>query len=385
MEGRCCMNIAITIVFMVVIGAVIGGFTNSLAIKMLFRPYRALYIGKWRVPFTPGLIPKRRDELAEQMGKMVVDHLLTPESIQKKFLNEQFQKDMIKVAQTELDPLLRSELTLAQVSERLGFKHLETSTTEKLSLFIHNKYEEVMPRFREKPIKDVLPKELQEKLSEKIPDISEYILVKGKDYFNSAEGQLRVERMINDFVRERSGMLGNMLQMFLGNVNLTEKIRPEILKFLENEGTKDLITTLLSKEWEKLLNKKTEEFEEQLGKEQLLQLINQTVKKLLKIDQLVQKPISELLESNRENIINDFVPAGLRLVFDWTTGRMETILERLHLAEIVKEQVETFSVERLEEMVLSISRSELKMITYLGALLGGVIGLFQGIVVLFIG
>ncbi|MCM3602260.1 DUF445 family protein [Robertmurraya korlensis] len=379
------MNIAITIVFMVVIGAVIGGFTNSLAIKMLFRPYRALYIGKWRVPFTPGLIPKRRDELAEQMGKMVVDHLLTPESIQKKFLNEQFQKDMIKVAQTELDPLLRSELTLAQVSERLGFKHLETSTTEKLSLFIHNKYEEVMPRFREKPIKDVLPKELQEKLSEKIPDISEYILVKGKDYFNSAEGQLRVERMINDFVRERSGMLGNMLQMFLGNVNLTEKIRPEILKFLENEGTKDLITTLLSKEWEKLLNKKTEEFEEQLGKEQLLQLINQTVKKLLKIDQLVQKPISELLESNRENIINDFVPAGLRLVFDWTTGRMETILERLHLAEIVKEQVETFSVERLEEMVLSISRSELKMITYLGALLGGVIGLFQGIVVLFIG
>lgn len=369
---------------MVVIGAVIGGFTNSLAIKMLFRPYRALYIGKWRVPFTPGLIPKRRDELAEQMGKMVVDHLLTPESIQKKFLNEQFQKDMIKVAQTELDQLLRSELTLAQVFERLGFKNIEISATEKLSLFIHNKYEEVMPRFRVKPIKDVLPEELQEKLSEKIPVISEYILLKGKDYFNSAEGQLRVERMINDFVRERSGMLGNMLQMFLGNVNLTEKIRPEILKFLENEGTKDLITTLFSKEWEKLLNKKTEEFEEQLGKDQLLQLINQTVKKLIKVDQLLQKPISELLENNREYIINDFVPAGLGLVFDWTIGRMETILERLHLAEIVKEQVETFSVERLEEMVLSISRSELKMITYLGALLGGVIGLFQGIVVLFI-
>ncbi len=385
MEGRCCMNVAITIIFMVVIGAVIGGFTNSLAIKMLFRPYRALYIGKWRVPFTPGLIPKRRDELAKQMGKMVVDHLLTPESIQKKFLNEQFQKDMITVAQTELDQLLRSELTLAQVFERLGFKHIETSASEKMTLFIHNKYEEVMPRFREKPIKDVLPKELQEKLSEKIPVISEYILLKGKDYFNSAEGQLRVEKMINDFVRERSGMLGNMLQMFLGNVNLTEKIRPEILKFLENEGTKDLITTLLSKEWEKLLNKKTEEFEEQLGKEQLLQLINQTVKKLVKMDQLIQKPISELLENNREDIINDFVPAGLRLVFDWTTGRMETILERLHLAEIVKEQVETFSVERLEEMVLSISRSELTMITYLGALLGGVIGLFQGIVVLFIG
>ncbi len=385
MEGRCCMNIAITIAFMVVIGAVIGGFTNSLAIKMLFRPYRALYIGKWRVPFTPGLIPKRRGELAEQMGKMVVEHLLTPESIQKKFLNEQFQKDMIVVAQTELNHLLRSKITLAQAFERLGYDQVETNASDKLSVFIHNKYEEVMASFRERPIKDVLPIELQEKLSQKIPDISAYILLKGKDYFNSTEGQMRVERMINDFVRERSGMLGNMLQMFLGNVNLSEKIRPEILKFLDNEGTKDLITTLLLREWDKLLDKKTEEFEEQLGKEQLLQMINQTVKKFVKIDQLIQKPISELLEDHREDIINEFVPAGLKLAFGWFTGRIEGLLERLHLAEIVKDQVETFSVERLEEMVLSISRSELKMITYLGALLGGVIGLFQGVVVLFIG
>ncbi|SIC32620.1 Protein of uncharacterised function (DUF445) [Mycobacteroides abscessus subsp. abscessus] len=41
-------------------------------------------------------------------------------------------------------------------------------------------------------------------------------------------------------------------------------------------------------------------------------------------------------------------------------------------------------MERLEEMVLSISRRELKMITYLGALLGGIIGLLQGFLVLFI-
>jgi uncharacterized membrane protein YheB (UPF0754 family) len=35
-------------------------------------------------------------------------------------------------------------------------------------------------------------------------------------------------------------------------------------------------------------------------------------------------------------------------------------------------------------MVLSVSKKELKMITYLGALLGGLIGLFQGIFVLFV-
>ena len=59
------------------------GYTNHLAIKMLFRPHRPIYIGKFQVPFTPGLIPKRRDELAVQLGKMVVEHLLTPEGIGK--------------------------------------------------------------------------------------------------------------------------------------------------------------------------------------------------------------------------------------------------------------------------------------------------------------
>jgi len=45
----------------------------------------------------------------------------------------------------------------------------------------------------------------------------------------------------------------------------------------------------------------------------------------------------------------------------------------------VRTEVETFSVERLEEMILSISRREFKMITYLGALLGGIIGIFQAL------
>jgi uncharacterized membrane protein YheB (UPF0754 family) len=35
--------------------------------------------------------------------------------------------------------------------------------------------------------------------------------------------------------------------------------------------------------------------------------------------------------------------------------------------------------------VLGISRREFKMITYLGALLGGMIGMLQGIIVLFFG
>ncbi len=43
-----------------VVAGIIGYVTNALAIKMLFRPYRAVYIGRFHVPFTPGIIPSQR-------------------------------------------------------------------------------------------------------------------------------------------------------------------------------------------------------------------------------------------------------------------------------------------------------------------------------------
>ncbi len=48
-----------------IVGAIIGYTTNWLAIKMLFKPpHEAKYIGKLKVPFTPGLIPRERERIA---------------------------------------------------------------------------------------------------------------------------------------------------------------------------------------------------------------------------------------------------------------------------------------------------------------------------------
>lgn len=64
-------------------GGIIGYFTNDIAIKMLFRPYRAIYIGGRRVPFTPGLIPRNQERLAKNISKTIMGSLLTPEELQK--------------------------------------------------------------------------------------------------------------------------------------------------------------------------------------------------------------------------------------------------------------------------------------------------------------
>ncbi|AMA08831.1 MULTISPECIES: DUF445 domain-containing protein [Cyanophyceae] len=66
-----------------VAGTVIGYFTNDIAINMLFRPYKAIYLGDRRLPFTPGLIPANQDRLARNISRIIMGSLLTPEEIQK--------------------------------------------------------------------------------------------------------------------------------------------------------------------------------------------------------------------------------------------------------------------------------------------------------------
>ncbi|MBE6690473.1 MAG: DUF445 family protein [Ruminococcaceae bacterium] len=78
-----------------VIGAVIGLFTNFLAVKMLFRPYKPIYIGKLRIPFTPGIIPGRQKALGKALGKAVSESLVRKEDLKKALLSDAFSDTVV--------------------------------------------------------------------------------------------------------------------------------------------------------------------------------------------------------------------------------------------------------------------------------------------------
>ena len=83
------MDIFLHYILPPLVGAAIGYITNWIAVKMLFRPLYPKYIGKWRLPFTPGIIPRRKDALAKAIGRAVGEELLTKEDIQKAFCGEE--------------------------------------------------------------------------------------------------------------------------------------------------------------------------------------------------------------------------------------------------------------------------------------------------------
>ncbi len=66
-----------------VVGAAIGWITNDIAIRMLFRPLRAVRVFGARLPFTPGIIPKERHGLAVSIGRMVSRELITEEALRR--------------------------------------------------------------------------------------------------------------------------------------------------------------------------------------------------------------------------------------------------------------------------------------------------------------
>jgi hypothetical protein len=90
-------------------GAIIGYFTNWLAIKMLFRPLKPVYLGRVKLPFTPGILPRERERLAESVGDTVSRELLTPK-VFKARLGEPALRDKVEVSvRGAVDQLLAND------------------------------------------------------------------------------------------------------------------------------------------------------------------------------------------------------------------------------------------------------------------------------------
>ncbi|UHJ49743.1 DUF445 domain-containing protein [Bacillus paranthracis] len=377
------MNIWLSMLTTTGLGAIIGGFTNHLAIKMLFRPHRPMYIGKFQVPFTPGLIPKRRDELAVQLGKMVVEHLLTPEGIGKKLTNEEFQKGLIHWAQVEVDKVITNEQSLRHMLEKWDVAHVEKEATEKIEQVIIEKIQAFLEDYYTYTWEQALPHSVHEKIENAIPNVSAFILKRAIHFFESEEGKSRLSKMIDDFFASR-GTLLNLVGMFLGNVSVVDRVQPEVIKFLGQDGTKQLLTDVLQKEWKKLKGRDVKEVETFVEKEMIVSSILSAVKVEETVSKFLNQSMQQVCEPVRETIMEKVVPSAVTKGLKWGAENVASILNNLHLAEIVQQEVSTFSTERLEDLVLSITKNELKMITYLGALLGGMIGIVQGLLLLFL-
>jgi uncharacterized membrane protein YheB (UPF0754 family) len=115
------------------VGALIGYITNYIAVRMLFRPLEPVYIGRHRLPFTPGIVPRRKDELAVILGGAVVDRFFGADDLEEIFTSDYLTKAFAEgIADVFTSDESLKELTASIRREHSLTHHQEQDETDRL-------------------------------------------------------------------------------------------------------------------------------------------------------------------------------------------------------------------------------------------------------------
>ncbi|MCR4404215.1 MAG: DUF445 domain-containing protein [Candidatus Acetothermia bacterium] len=188
--------------------ALVGYLTNWVAIRMLFRPHCEKRLFGVRVPFTPGLIPRKRAALAESIGLAVSEHLLTGEALAAQFAARQVTAKLGEIVHDHFQRLLARQLgSLASlIPDQLKeeWDHLLASLRERLDRWLSSVLEgpELGQLLEERvaaSLDEALARPLGEFLSEELLDS---LAVRLGELLTEVAGEEDFARQVRDFLRE---------------------------------------------------------------------------------------------------------------------------------------------------------------------------------------
>ena len=178
------------------IGMIIGYFTNWLAVKMLFRPRRAKYIAGRRLPFTPGVIPRGKERIAESMRDIINDQLLTEEAVKQHLASEEIAGSIRRAVRASVKDLFSDSRTwkqyLSGVAGEERFERISRQSEDLLTEKIFHKIQDMHPG---KIAADMVSEKIDAALADSFL---------GKMFGGSVTANLSqaVEKTVNDYVRE---------------------------------------------------------------------------------------------------------------------------------------------------------------------------------------
>ena len=283
----------------ILVGALIGYCTNYIAIKMLFKPKKAIKIGSVKLPFTPGIIPKNQPRIAKAVGEAVGDKLFTCDDIKG---------------------VLQSEEIKSNITGTL----MELVTTD-------NSIEDI--------IKDNIGEQEYEKVTDKIYDV---VCDKIEEGIKEADIASIIEAAGKDAILEK--VQGTMFAMFV------------------NE---DLIQSIMGP-----MKKAIDKYVDEHGQEKIVPIVAKYVESIEK------KTPDEVLES--VGISTDMIEKAVTELYDgFITDKMDEIVRKINISDIVEQKLNEMDVDEIEELVMSVMKNELQAVINLGALIGAIIGIIN--------
>lgn len=287
-----------------VIGAVIGYFTNDLAIRMLFRPHYPHYLFGWQLPFTPGLIPKEKNRLAVSVAEAIKENLLNKETVEKNLLSE----DMLAKISEGVDSFFAKQSENQESVRQFASRFFSSETVDQMAV----------------SVSDDFSKKVALKITES--DLAGTISHKVVEY---------------------------VMQKVSSNMGLFGVFGSALAEPAEN---------LLSKHLDVILKENAGEIVHNMVGSQVEGFLDTSMSKLFKDKNETRSQVKDMILSAYKSMVTDHLPK---------------VMETIDLKKIVEERIKEMDVEEMEKLILQVMKKELRAIVWLGALLGGVIGLFN--------
>ncbi len=395
-------------------GGIIGYFTNDLAIKMLFRPYRPIYLGKRQLPFTPGLIPRNQERLAKRVADTIMGSLLTPTELQR------LAKRLLHTERVEAAILWLLNLALDQVRS-----DKQQKTAHILAGILRDLIGESLPRmlkvlarrkdFLEAQLNHVFDQILLEfRLDqEQARKLSEWILkvVLPPDILRQAVIDFLTDRNIQiideDFREKSSGTYWVVANLFglrnalirlrsfcldekeATNARIEELIvalgtRDRLREWLQNVSLQNLPLSTV-RQLRKTMRDSVRAYIQE-GGAGFIQGLNQSID-WEKVSVLIVNRLREsaIMTTSLTMISKELALVIERYLEEDLEKIMTEVIPILSIDEVIVERVNATSPKDMEITIQTLVKSELQAIVNLGGILGVMVGLFQTVLLLLTG
>lgn len=148
----------IKIMILAIVGGIIGYITNVIAIKLIFRPIKPIKIPIINKEII-GLIPKRKSEIAQNIGQVIQDELIDIHELIKNVVSENDKEEIVFYIKNKINDVVDKKINQSP----LGFMGIG------------------------KMVNDFISEHLDDEIKNAVDELTEVLINKGKDRINIQE------------------------------------------------------------------------------------------------------------------------------------------------------------------------------------------------------
>ncbi len=411
------------------IGAFIGYFTNYVAIKMLFLPRKPYYIFGFKVPFTPGLIPKKRDELVDKIAEVVANRVINKKDIVRYIYKKKNRQFLYDFAQRTLNSFLSRKVSSLNLNKKRIQNHIEAFLDANLDSIIREKLKNVQLDIdyfvfnalssidTDIRLSDILPKETEKAIEKLSFRLATEALNRLSETVDTPEVRTLIRKKlieaIERYATESNTITATFLSFIAPLVEDNERIINTIVLEVQSLLKDEVIRTKTAQNVQKaidnqILNRKLEEIVLSLNlgslndvkrkiadevarlaerinlKERIIDNAIKSVDKHSLATQLTEILFNFLETHTFADIVEKLKPELLSKLPSMAVNSLLYVIKKesemifsFDIAQLARQKLQKLDIAEIEDVVLNISKDQFTHINIFGGILGFLIGIIE--------